>query len=373
MPRRRLLLYSSDQRGPGTLCGGVRIAAEALRQVRDLCVLAITDTPGVGTLMPTRRFDHVLLPPLSAANRNADALRAGVFQAVLSSFRPDLVVALRPTAADPRLLQQLAEERRRRPDLRTALALWDVPGESEIEALTTDPGFLIDLFDEMWSFGDPTVHDRRSYLPPSLADNLVDLGYVTYAATGVPMAPVSPRVGCAPRISISLGTGWLALDALGALRAALDRPGLRALSRELVPNAVLGRRRSARLAEVLGIGLHRNAPSIRHLEHEVVVSTGGYNSVCATLSTSATPVLVHDTRFSSAGVRSAALSNRGICSDVDLAASEPADIEAQILDAVERPSASHGLRSGGATMATDRMLNLLRSPGVPTPVRAGLP
>ena len=94
----------------------------------------------------------------------------------------------------------------------------------------------------------------------------------------------------------------------------------------------------------------------------MVVSTGGYNSVCAALSSDATPVLVHDTRDSSAGLRSQALSELGVCSNLDLGSSQPADIERTILDALDRSPPAHRPRSGGAMKATNRILGFLRRP-----------
>ena len=355
MKKRRILIFSTDEFGPGTICGGIRIIDGALRRIPDLCVLAMTDSDGVGVVGPTDRFDHVRLPDRAGPGDDTTArLRSSVIRTVLGSFRPDLVVALRSVGSvDHELLEPLVRERAQRPELETVLALWDVSTDREIETLETDPDGLTDLFDETWSFGDPTVHDHRRDLPPALAGGVVDLGYATdppELAEPEQAPPLAP-----PRISISLGTGWLAADAVEVLYAALQRPGLQPFVRELIPNKLLGQAACRRIAHRLGVGLAAGDDEADGSARRLVVSTGGYNSVCAALSSSVTPVFVHDHRRSTARLRTRALAAEGLCSTIDLAAREPDQVEAELLEAFDRPPCSPGIRTGGVAAAATRL------------------
>lgn len=353
---RRLLLFSTGQRGPGTMCGGITIASAALRRLPHLCVMAMTDCDGVGRLRPDERFDHIRLPFPAPRGGQAQALRSVVIDSAISNFRPDVVVVLRSTGSDRELLDPLVGARSRRPALRTALVLWDLLGAHEVEALSTMPDPVHDVFDEIWSIGDPVVDDHRRHLGPAAASRLRDVGYLVDHA-GRSLTLVDPTRRVAPRIALDLGSGWLADGALDVLGAALTRPGLRGVVAELRPNALLGRARADQLAARLGIAVERTQPP--GPSPSLLVSTGGYNSVCSALRVDTPAVVVHDGSPSTATRRGDVLAALDAVTSIDLSAASPTDVAHGLLAAMAAGPEPRGLATGGAAAVADRVVDML--------------
>ena len=312
----RIVFYSHDSLGLGHTRRNLAIAHSLASELqvtlgRPVSGLLISGEPTATTYPAPDGWDWFVLPGISKRDdrycpRNLGVsmtdligLRSAMLRAAIIGFRPDLFIVDRHAfGVDNELRSTLEELRLDNPQCRTVLGLREVldspdSARDEWDRLG-DAAEVARLFDRIWVYGDPAVHDalRTGEIPPALAGMVDFSGYLSVgrqvsAATPSSLPPGEPFV----LSMVGGGSDGFRLASLAA-RAPLPS-GLRHL---VITGPQMPAEHRARILE-------QAAPGVRVVTHvpdalaevqraRAVVSMGGYNSVCEVMSTTVPALIV---------------------------------------------------------------------------------
>lgn len=309
--RTTALLYCHDTFGLGHLRRTLSVVEVLGERRPDLSQLVATGSPLAHAFRLPDRVDYLKLPSVAkvGAGRYASrslavpladvaALRTEILTATARRLRPDLVVVDNvPTGLGGELAPAL-RELRRAGGTRFVLNLRDIVDEPERvrRAWMRDGSYhlLDDLYDRILVYGQPDVFDiAAEYGFSSTAQ--AKTRYVGYVQRG---EPAPPSANECPLVLVTAGGGG---DGFALLRAALESRAR--LSRANVRWTVITgpflpaaqRDELTQLARAVpGADLVEFAADVPALiaTADVVVSMGGYNSVCEILSARRPAVIV---------------------------------------------------------------------------------
>lgn len=332
MEHLRIVLYSHDSLGLGHVRRNLALAHALSNQLpyltgRDVTGILISGTALAPGFDVPAGWDWVILPgveksPAGYQPRNLTvpmqdlvSLRAGLLDSVLGSFLPDLVVVDRHATGIHRELEAALRRARTTGPVRTVLGLREIldapeAAIAEWERLGGAP-VVNDLFDAIWVYGDPAVHDpvATGEIPPSMQKLI---RYTGYLAAGRPTGPGSVTMP-GPYFLTTVGGGADG-HALAALASAAELPP------DLAHLVVAGPQMPAdQLADLR----RRAAPGVRIVERlddmvlhlhaaRAIVSMGGYNTVCEIMSTDVPALIVPRTHSrSEQRIRAVSLASAG--------------------------------------------------------------
>lgn len=383
----RVLLYSHDSVGLGHIRRNLALAHALASQIPVLTGAPVTGIllTGVGhgaDLDVPDGFDVALLPCLRKDESgyrprrmqvpmdDLIGIRSGLINGVVDGLAPDLIVVDRHAyGVAGELREALLKTRRQRPQTMIVLGLREVLDEpaaaaSEWERLG-DLGTFREIFDEIWLYGDPQVHDvRATGEVPEAVHDLVR--YTGYLANGRRWAP--EREPTAQPFVLSMSGGGSDGSGLLSIAAQATVP---AGHRHVV---VAGPQMPA--AEVAKIQRHaapgtqvvRSVPDglamIRRAS--AVVSMAGYNTVNEAMSTT-TPVLLvpRELPRQEQLIRARALQQAGAVDLERLADLSVDRLSAWLSAAVHRTQQRHHLDLAGLAGVVHRVADLI----VPEPSR----
>ncbi|WP_394254577.1 glycosyltransferase family protein [Pseudoclavibacter helvolus] len=259
-------------------------------------------------------------------------LRGRIVHGALLSFAPDLVVVDRhPYGVRRELAPALRDLKRERPDTRIVLGMrevLDAPEHAAREWTKLDLGQLCLDFDQIWVYGDPSVHDpvASGEIPASISHLVRYTGYLS-AGRAVGRAP---RTLEQPYVVSMFGGGSDAFE-LAELAARVSVPeGYEHLvvTGPQMPSADFRRVQSAAGPRVQ---LRKSVPDglacLR--EASAAVLMGGYNTMCELLSSEVPALVVPRTAPRTEQlIRARALERRGAVSVL-----EPDDVSSATMAA----------------------------------------
>lgn len=171
----KILIYSHDSFGLGHLRRCRTIAHALVDRFPDMSVLILSGSPIIGSFDFRTRVDFVRIPGVIKL-RNGDytslslrldieetlAIRASIIEHTASVFKPDiLIVDKEPLGLRGEVRRTL--ERLSGTDTRLVLGLRDVMDDPEVLAEEWDrkgvPDALDELYDDIWIYGPPEIHD----------------------------------------------------------------------------------------------------------------------------------------------------------------------------------------------------------------------
>lgn len=306
----RVVLYSHDSQGLGHTRRNLALAHALTSRFRragqKVSGVLVTGIASATKFEMPEGWDWVVVPGivkgadgyrarnLALKQEKMTKFRSSLVSAVLSDFRPHLVVVDRhPFGVDQELAAGLERLRRKRPSCRVVLGLREIldqPAAARREWDALDLEQVRRCFDEVWVYGDPMVHDpvRTGEIPAALAPLVRHTGYLSRGR------PVRRRTGSAdvPFVVTMAGGGSDGLDVtLTAARA--DVPA--GLEHLIITGPQMPKNDRARVEAAAGPGTHV-VGSVRDALAEIqsataVVAMGGYNTVCEIMSTT-TPALI---------------------------------------------------------------------------------
>lgn len=332
MDHLRIVLYSHDSLGLGHVRRNLALAHALSNQLpyltgRHVTGILISGTalaPGFGV---PAGWDWLILPGVEKSSagyqpRNLTvpmqdlvSLRAGVLESVLGGFLPDLVVVDRHATGIHRELEAALRRARAAGPVRTVLGLREIldAPEAALAEWEREGGARLvnDLFDAIWVYGDPAVHDPVAAGEiPSAMDKLVR--YTGYLAAGRPAGPGQLTMP-GPYFLTTVGGGADG-HALASLAAAAELPPgvghLVVAGPQMPANQLADLRRRA----VPGVKIvERLDDMVLHLRAaRAIVSMGGYNTVCEIMSTDVPSLVVPRTQSrSEQRIRAASLASAG--------------------------------------------------------------
>ena len=320
----RLALYSHDAKGLGHLRRNLALAHHLARALpgltgRDVTGLVITGlAPGQEHRLP-EGFDWLVLPGVKKAEgtylpqrlritrEDLGLVRSALLSGVLTTFTPDLLIIDRhPYGVHQELREPLARLRQASPDARVVLGLREVLDtpetvQREWEELG-EADTLRRLIDEVWVYGDASVHDLSATgeAPAALEERMRYTGYLAHGRDAAETTHGSEASGALAGnaevaeafILTTAGGGSDGINLLRAAAAARVPDGYRHV---VVTGPQLDAARFHQVAQTAGPRtiVRRSWPGMSHhiQRAAAVISMGGYNTVSEILA-SDTPALL---------------------------------------------------------------------------------
>ncbi|AXH96346.1 glycosyltransferase family protein [Ornithinimicrobium avium] len=308
----RVVFYSHDSQGLGHFRRNRALAHSLSRRLpvllgRPVTGLLINGVAGTSASSVPEGFDVVTLPAVGKSGRSygprslsvglaaVTSLRGSIVHATLSSFAPDLVVVDRHAlGVGGELAPALADLRADRPGARVVLGLrevLDAPQTVAAEWDRTPPEVVRELFDEIWVYGDPRVHDlrRTGELPAALHDLVRYQGYLAHGRAEDPPGVDPDR----PYLLTTAGGGS---DGTALCLAAAAAPLPTGHSHLVVTGPQMSDADHRRVERAAGprTRVVRSVPDAAGLIRRAAatVSMAGYNTVTESLATTVPALLV---------------------------------------------------------------------------------
>ncbi|MEN8185079.1 MAG: glycosyltransferase [Myxococcota bacterium] len=390
----RLLMYSQDGAGLGHLRRAGNIAQEVLARAPASDVLVMSDSPATPLLPALQGLDYLKLPTIVKSGRlssettswRSSTLSLGIEQTLklrtklidqtFSEFRPDvLLIDHMPLGALGELGPMLERASRCNPRPRLYLGLRDILDAPEVIRRAWDESGAYDSlrrYDGILIYGCSDMYDAaEAYDLSRHADHLTYCNYVGPNPKTIPRVRQSPTNGKFRSegehlLLVMCGGGAdafrMAEVFLQALPALTQSARIRAViltgpNMDPAERSALRDRPSTHPVEVLS--LSDDVPSLIE-RASLVVTMGGYNSVCEVVD-AGKKALVVPRRGPSAEqrIRGRVFADRGLVRAVDPDGLEPSGLAAELVellksDGVPDPSAVPPL--DGAQRAADILL-----------------
>lgn len=339
MARGRVFAYCHDSVGIGHLSRTLSICDRVGRTYPFSSFLIATGTPYVPLFQNLQRVDYIKLPALAKeapreyrgkflpmAPSHLIDYRKAVLCETVQHFDPEIVLVDKaPIGVCGELLPSLRWLRRHRPEVRIIFGMRDIEDSAEstikewAEKGVTDA--LDECFDEIWVYGVKSIYDVVSeyQLPPVIQNKLSFMGYITRGPCSHPATPATD-----PFVLVTVGGGTdgeFLLDhylshaaqrvgALGYRSVIIGGPDL--------PPATAGmlRRRAEAIAGTQWLDFEP-CMNCRIRAADLVVSMGGYNTLCQIVSNRKAALIVPRTipRLEQA-IRAEVWQERGLVSSV---------------------------------------------------------
>lgn len=310
----RILLYSHDTFGLGHLRRNLAIAASLLGSRAGRQVVLITGSTVSDRFVHPAGLTIVPIPPMvkvgsdtyvprhpSLSASAARHCRRAIINETARRLRPDVfLVDHSPAGMDGELLDVLSDLRRHSPATRLALGLRDILDEPErvrdVWRRNEIYRLLDEVYDELYVYGSKDIFDiGDAYdLAPSTRERLAYCGYIDK-----PPGPASPGAEppsmAGPYLLATAGGGGDGNAVLAAATLAAEMVGLRSLIvtgplMEDSARAQLQRDAAIRTGTTV-VSFH---PALRSAMQgaALVVTMGGYNSLCEAVATGTPTVVV---------------------------------------------------------------------------------
>jgi predicted glycosyltransferase len=323
MPRTHtfnILMYSHDTYGLGHIRRTMAIASQL--RAPDVNILILTGSPIAGRFIFPEQIDFVRIPgmikktneeylPQSIKINATHALeiRKNIITATAKTFQPHMfIVDKEPLGLKKEILPTLQWLRRCRPNTRTVLGLRDIMDDGETTRSDWQKKGVYDLlerlYNEIWVYGSRHLYDpvREYAIPESVSTKMIFTGYLSRK---VPSDSVIQKTrkeqgleAGEKLVVVTTGGGGDGYEVMDAYLGMLEN-----LPRELPLKNVLitgpfmpksDRKKIFKRAKKLKV---RTFHFFRNMEKllaaaDVVVSMGGYNTICELLSFGTAAVII---------------------------------------------------------------------------------
>ncbi len=304
----RVFAYCHDGVGIGHLARTTAICNRIGQDLPDASFLIATGTPYVTMFDGLKHADYIKLPALVKANNhdyqskffslpseNVMQLRASMLRDSVRFFDPTVVIVDKaPIGVCGELLSALEWLRENRPETRIIFGMRDIEDAPPVTIAQWEelgvPAKLSTLFDEIWVYGVKDIFDVADHyqLPANVQDKLKYVGYVTRS---VPTSPVkngkTDLAKASPYVLVTVGGGTdggeLLHNYLDQAADDLAKQGIRSV---LIAGPDLPAEAGKKLQEKALRNSHVEwvpfEPNLaeRMCHAEMVVSMGGYNTLC---------------------------------------------------------------------------------------------
>ena len=353
----RILIYSHDTFGLGNIRRMVRIAEAMVEHDLDSSVLILTGSPMLHAFRLPPRIDYVKLPCLARdtqgqygvkhldmAYDDAVRMRSGLILSAASDFDPDLVlVDKKPLGVGGELAAMLELLTRRGSKPGIHLLLRDILDTAEATRRVWEAhdyhGAIDRFYDSVLVVGERQVFDMaETYaFPASTRAKLHYCGYIDRTQTQF-MLPNTHETGGARKVLIHAGGGQDGVELMDAAIRALELAGPdRDFDCRIVGGPeldILNRARlSSRAQKLPGVEWLDFSESMgQEIEAaDLVVSMGGYNSICEILSYRKRAIIVpRSTPVREQRIRAEAMAKLGLLAMIPLEELEPRQLLSKI-------------------------------------------
>jgi len=297
-----ILMYSHDTYGLGHIRRTMAIARSLVGP--EVNILIITGSPIVGRYTMPKNVDFVRMPgmikktnaiyvphSIKVDPKIAISIRKNIISATAKTFKPDLFIVDKvPTGLKGEVLPTLKWIRKNLPCTRVVLGLRDILDDAESTRADWKRKKFIevlrDLYSEIWVYGYKAMYDpiTEYAFPDDIAEKTVFTGYIPRRA---------PRIRKTKRkhkqVVVTIGGGGDGYTVLDTYLKMLETNGGVDFKTLMITGPFLSPDRLDELADRARALKVQIKPFVRNMEKrmakaDLVVSMGGYNSMCEILS-----------------------------------------------------------------------------------------
>ncbi len=317
-PLFNILMYSHDTYGLGHIRRTMSIAGHL--RASDVNVLILTGSPIAGRFSFPENVDFVRIPGMIKQTNDeyrslsiridpehALNIRKSIIAATTRTFRPDLfIVDKEPLGLKKEVLPTLRWLKEHAPQTRTILGLRDIMDDREtVRADWHHKDVyrrLEELYSEIWVYGRRQIYDAvEEYdLPLSIRDRVHFTGYLPRRVASDRAAAKARKKFCEGgekrMIVVTAGGGGDGYAMMEAYLAMYEKMSMAGICSVLITGPFMPRAQRRQLARRARPFRVKMVPFYPRMEEvfaaaDLVVSMGGYNTVCEILSQK-TPSLI---------------------------------------------------------------------------------
>ncbi len=335
-----ILMYSHDTYGLGHIRRTMSIAGHL--RASDVNVLILTGSPIAGRFSFPENVDFVRIPGMIKKTNDeyqsmsiridpehALNIRTSIILATTQTFKPDLfIVDKEPLGLKKEVLPTLQWLKENCPDTRTVLGLRDIMDDRETVRRDWKHKdvyrHLEELYSEIWVYGRQDVYNavHEYAIPPQVEAKVHFTGYLPRRVVPEKVARKTRKKFCIrPEDKMVVlttgggGDGFKMMDTFLNMLEADRLPGIQSvlITGPFMP--IEQRRQLARRARPFRIKVRPFYPRMEELfaAADLVVSMGGYNTICEVLSQGTVSLIIpRDRPRQEQLLRAQALKDRGI-------------------------------------------------------------
>lgn len=325
-------MYSHDTYGLGHIRRTMAIARNLVRP--GVNILIVTGSPIVGRYSMPKGIDFVRMPGMIKKTNSiyvphsikvdpkiAISIRKNIISATAKTFKPDLFIVDKvPTGLKNEVLPTLKWIKKNLPCSRVVLGLRDILDDAESTRKDWKkkkfPEVLRDLYSEIWVYGQENLYNpiEEYAFPDDIAAKTVFTGYIPRK---VPQTRKVKRKH--KQVVVTIGGGGDGYTVLDNYLKMLESNGTVDFKTLMITGPFLSRDRLDELADRARAVKVRIKPFVRNIEKkmaaaDLVVSMGGYNTMCEILSLKKPALVIpRDNPRQEQLIRAQVFKGRGLC------------------------------------------------------------
>lgn len=327
-----ILMYSHDTYGLGHIRRTMAIARTLVRP--GVNILIVTGSPIVGRYSMPKGIDFVRMPGMIKKTNTvyvphsikvdpkiAISIRKNIISATAKTFKPDLFIVDKvPTGLKNEVLPTLKWMKKNLPCSRVVLGLRDILDDAESTRREWQkkkfPEVLRDLYSEIWVYGEKDLYNPISEyaFPDDIAEKTVFTGYIPRKV------PTTRKIRRKHKqVLVTIGGGGDGYIVLDNYLKMLETNGTVDFKTLMITGPFLSRDRLDELADRARAVKVRIKPFVRNIEKkmasaDLVVSMGGYNTMCEILSLKKPALVIpRDNPRQEQLIRAQVFKGRGLC------------------------------------------------------------
>jgi predicted glycosyltransferase len=316
----RLLVYSHDAFGLGNIRRTLKICDQLAKEIPDLSILLMTGSSMVHSFRLSPKVDYIKLPCVHRQARNKyvakylrtsfkeiSDMREDLIHAAFRGFRPHIVLVDKvPIGIKGELVRSIEWLKTTQPSTKVILGLRDILDDPEhVRKLWESKKYyetLEKFYDSIWVFGSPKIYDMVAEygFPESIARKLNYCGYIMQSPALRSKDEVKRELGITAGkfVLVTAGGGGdgynlmkTYLKSLKPLAARVNGDPEQAIHSVMVLGPDMPLHKKERLLQKTGAApgqlkiLDFSTEILNYMNAaDLVVSMGGYNTVCEILT-----------------------------------------------------------------------------------------
>ncbi|MCJ2166205.1 MULTISPECIES: glycosyltransferase [unclassified Pseudodesulfovibrio] len=352
-----ILMYSHDTYGLGHIRRTMAIARDLVGP--EVNILIVTGSPIVGRYTMPKGIDFVRMPgmikktnaiyvphSIKVDPKIAIAIRKNIILSTTKAFKPDLFVVDKvPTGLKGEALPTLKWIRKHLPCSRVVLGLRDILDSAESTqadwARKNFPEVLRELYSEIWVYGYRAMYDPiiEYAFPDDIAEKTVFTGYIPRKV------PTTRRTKRKHKlVVVTIGGGGDGYTVLDNYLKMLETNGTVDFKTLMITGPFLSPDRLDELADRARALKVQIKPFVRNMEKrmakaDVVVSMGGYNTMCEILSLKKPALIIpRDNPRQEQLIRAKVFKKRGLCEYIKWDDVSPETIREKVNSLLDNPT-----------------------------------
>lgn len=327
-----ILMYSHDTYGLGHIRRTMAIARNLVRP--GVNILIVTGSPIAGRYTMPAGVDFVRMPGMIKKTNTiyvphsikvdpkiAITIRKNIILSTAKAFKPDLFVVDKvPSGLKNEVLPTLKWIKKNLPCTRSILGLRDILDDADSTRADWKkkkfPEILRDLYSEIWIYGEQALYDpiKEYDFPDDIAEKTVFTGYIPRK---VPKQRKSRRKH--KQVVVTIGGGGDGYTILDNYLQMLESNGRVDFKTLMVTGPFLDPKRLDELADRARALKVQIKPFVKNLEKrmaasDLVVTMGGYNTLCEILSLKKPALVIpRDNPRQEQLLRARVFQGRGLC------------------------------------------------------------